>query len=68
MREVVESNFELAERVLKAQKHYALKAVEVAFPETAKAAPAAATHARRPAARKTRSRARARSVSPAAHA
>ena len=60
MREVVEANFELAERVLKAQKHYALKTVEAAFPEAVKSAPAAASHARRPAARKTRSRSRSR--------
>jgi hypothetical protein len=53
MREVVEANYELAERLLKAQKHYALRAIEVAFPEPAKPV-AAATHARRPAARKTR--------------
>ena len=47
LREVVEANFELAERVLHAQKKYVLKAVESAFPEAK-----ASGHPKKPAARK----------------
>jgi hypothetical protein len=47
LREVVEANFELAERVLHAQKKYMLKAVEAAFP-----APKTSAHPKKPAARK----------------
>jgi hypothetical protein len=47
LHEVVEANFELAERVLHAQKRYVLKAVEAAFPEAK-----AAAHPKKPAARK----------------
>jgi hypothetical protein len=56
LHEVVEANFDLAERVLKAQKHYALKAIEAAFPEAAK--PAAKAHAepRKPAPRRKTTR------------
>jgi hypothetical protein len=65
LHEVVQANFELAERVLKAQKHYALKAIEAAFPESAK--PAKAHHEpRKPAAPRRKRTTRARTRVPTA--
>jgi hypothetical protein len=63
LHEVVQANFELAERVLKAQKHYALKAIEAAFPESATSARA---HEPRKAATPRKRTTRARTQTPTA--
>jgi hypothetical protein len=46
LREVIEANFELAERLLRAQKEYALRALESAVPESAAAGSRAKTSAK----------------------